>query len=87
MSKKEEYKAVVQGGFIPDILASIQQQYFKRYPIDFPHDKEPTGEVLAAVNDDMPDQEMKAPDFSTMSGEEYAAALEVLEARRKTLMF
>ena len=86
-SKKEEYKAAVQAGFAADALATIQRQYFKRYPVDFPHDQEPPPEVLAAVDDDLPDQEVEAPDPSTMGDEEYAAAMENLETRRKTLTF
>ena len=87
MSKKEEYQAAVQAGLTADVLASIQRQYFKRYPVDFPHDEEPAAAALAAVDDDLPDPEMEAPDSATMSGEEYAAALEGLERRRKALMF
>ena len=86
-SKKEEYKAAVKAGFAADTLATIQRQYFKRYPVDFPHDLEPAPEVLAAVDDDSPDQEVKAPDPSTMDDQEYAAAMEILESRRKTVAF
>jgi hypothetical protein len=87
MSKKEEYKVAMQAGVAADVLATIQRQYFKRYPVDFPHDEEPAAEVLAAVDDDLPDQETQPPDSSIMSDEEYEAALEVLETRRKVLVF
>jgi len=86
-SKKEEYRAAMQDGVGADVLASIQRQYFKRYPVDFPHDEEPTAEVLAAVDDDLPDQETQAPNSSTMNDDEYAAALKALGMRRKTLVF
>lgn len=87
MSKKEEYKVAMQAGVAADVLATIQRQYFKRYPVDFPHDKEPAAEVLAAVDDDLPDQETQSPDSSMMSDDEYAVALEILETRRKALVF
>ena len=87
MTKKEEYKAAVQAGFAADALATIQRQYFKRYPVDFPHDQEPAPEVLAAVDDNLPEHEVEAPDPSTMDDQEYAAAMEILETRRKALMF
>ena len=87
MSKKSEYKAAVQGGFAADALANIQRQYLKRYPIDLPHDQEPAPEVLAAVDDDLQDPDVEAPDPSTMGEQEYAAALEVLETRRNLLTF
>jgi hypothetical protein len=86
-SKKQEYKTAVQTGVAADVLANIQRQYFKRYPVDFPHDEEPAAEVLAAVDDDFPEEETQSPDSSTMNGEEYAAALKALETRRKTLVF
>jgi hypothetical protein len=86
-SKKEEYNVAMQAGVAADVLASIQRQYFKRYPVDFPHDEEPTADVLAAVDDDFPEEETQSPDSSTMNGEEYAAALKALETRRKTLVF
>ena len=87
LSKKAEYKEAVQGGFAADALANIQRQYFKRFPIDLPHDQEPAPEVVAAVDDDLPDKEVEAPDPSTMSEQEYASALETLETRRKLLIF
>jgi hypothetical protein len=87
VSKKEEYRAAVQAGFAADALATIQRQYFKRYPVDFPHDQEPAPEALAAVNDDLADQEIEAPDPSTMDDQEYTAAMEILETRRKMLTF
>jgi hypothetical protein len=87
VSKKAEYKAAVQGGFAADALASIQRQYLKRYPIDFPHDQEPASEDLAAVDDDLPDPEVEAPDSSNMDEQEYASAMEVLETRRKLLIY
>jgi hypothetical protein len=68
-------------------LASIQRQYLKRYPIDFPHEKEPAPEVLAAVDDDSPERDFEALDPSTMNEQEYALALENLENRRKLLLF
>lgn len=87
ISKKSEYREAVKGGYAADALASIQRQYLKRYPIDFPHDQEPAPEVLDAVNDDSPEQDFEAPDSSTMSKEEYTLALENLEQRRKLLLF
>ena len=87
LSKKLAYKEGVQGGYAADALANIQRQYLKRYPIDFPHEKEPAPEVLAAVDDDSPEQDFEAPDPSTMDEQEYALALENLENQRKLLLF
>jgi hypothetical protein len=87
MSKKSEYKEAVKGGYAADALANIQRQYLKRYPIDFPHDQEPAPEVLAAVDDDSPEQEFETPNSSTMNEQEYGLALENLEKRRKLLLF
>ena len=87
MSKKSEYKAAVQGGFAADALVNIQQEYLKWYPIDLPHDQEPVPEVLAVVDNDLPDSDVEAPDPLTMGEQEYAAALEALETQRNLLTF
>ena len=50
----------MQAGVTADVPATIQRQYFKRYLVDFPHDEEPAAEVLAAVDDDLPDQEKES---------------------------
>lgn len=82
-----EEDVAMQAGVAADVLASIQRQYFKQYPVDFPHDEEPTADVLAAVDNDFPEEETQSLDSSTMNGEEYAAALKALETRRKMLVF
>jgi hypothetical protein len=87
LSKKSDYEAAVKGGYAADALAVIQRQYLKRYPIDLPHEQEPTAEALAAVDDDLPDKDFEAPDSSKMGEREYASALENLENRKKLLLF
>ena len=51
----------MQAGVTADVLATIQRQYkFKRYLVDFAHDEELAAEVLAALDDDLPDQEKES---------------------------
>ena len=57
LSQKPAYKVGVLGGYAADALSQIQCKYFKRYPIDLPHQEEPSVEWLAAVDDDTPDVE------------------------------
>ena len=57
LSQKPAYKVGVLGGYTADALSQIQCKYFKRYPIDLPHQEEPSVEWLAAVDDDTPDVE------------------------------
>ncbi|KDR70603.1 hypothetical protein GALMADRAFT_214374 [Galerina marginata CBS 339.88] len=47
----------VTSGYAKDMLMLIQRRYFKRYPLDLPHEDEPSAEHLAAINDNEPDPE------------------------------
>lgn len=57
LSQKAAYSAGVAGGYATDALALIQHHYFKRYPIDLPHEQEPDAEALASIDYDAPDVE------------------------------
>ncbi|KAF9470057.1 hypothetical protein BDN70DRAFT_902420 [Pholiota conissans] len=89
MGEKAAYSAGVAGGYAADALARIQQRYFKRFPIDLPHDVDPPADVLASIDDDAanPVPEVVEPDPQRLTVEEFAAALEEIEARRKLLHF
>jgi hypothetical protein len=87
MSQKPAYSAGVMGGYAADALALIQRNYLKRFPIDLPHNEEPTEEWLASVNDDEPDPDQVPPDIESLSEEDYIVATKVLEERQKLLAF
>ncbi|KDR72463.1 hypothetical protein GALMADRAFT_73731 [Galerina marginata CBS 339.88] len=84
---KPAYSEGVKGGFAADALAIIQRGYFKRFPVDLPHEEEPTAESLAAVDDEAPEPDRMAPDEDALGEEEYAAALQEVEVRRKTFVY
>ena len=86
VAQKTAYKAGVVGGYAADALAEIQRKYFKRYPIDLPHDEEPSAEWLAAIDDNTPDMEQHEPDISPDGDEDDAAAKKIVE-RRSLLIF
>ena len=87
LSQKPAYKAGVLGGYAADALSQIQRKYFKRYPIDLPHQEEPSAEWLAAVDDDAPDAEQEEPHASANDDEELAAAVERMAERTLLLGF
>ena len=87
ISQKPAYSAGVVGGYAADALAAIQRKYHKRFPIDLPHDEEPSEESMASVDDEEPNPEQAAPDIETLSEEEYACAMEALEKRRTLVAF
>jgi len=87
VSQKPAYSAGVLGGYAADALALIQRKYLKRFPIELPHDEEPTEEWLASVNNDEPDPDQLPPDIESLGEENYVAAMEVLERRQKLLAF
>ena len=87
LSQKADYKDGVVGGYAADALAKIQRRYFKCYPIDLPHFEEPAAEWLEAVDDEIPDVEQDEPDMTTLDEEQYAMAVEQLQARKLLLKF
>lgn len=87
VSQKPDYSAGVMGGYAADALALIQRKYFKRFPIDLPHNEEPTNEWLMSVNDDETDPDQVPPDIESLGEEDYIAAKEALEERQKLLAF
>jgi hypothetical protein len=87
ISQKPAYSAGVVDGYAADALAVIQRKYHKRFPIDLPHDEEPSEEWLASVDDEEPYPEQFAPDIETLGEEEYARAIEALEKRQKQVAF
>ncbi|KAH7903056.1 hypothetical protein BJ138DRAFT_974428, partial [Hygrophoropsis aurantiaca] len=57
MAEKPGYALVIKGHYLGDFLSNLTHCYFKRYPITLPHDEEPSPDVLASVDDDVPDPE------------------------------
>jgi hypothetical protein len=68
-------------------LALIQRKYLKCFPIDLPHNEEPTDDWLASVNDEEPDPDQVPPDLESLTEEDYIAATKELEERQKLLAF
>lgn len=87
MSEKPAYSAGVMDGYAADALALIQRKYLKRFPMDLPHNEEPTDEWLASVNDEGPDPDQVPPDIQSLSEEDYIAATKEMEERQKLLAF
>ncbi len=87
LGEKPPYKAAVSGGYARDALATIQRRYFKRFPIDLPDTVDPTPDQLAAIDDDMPDVEHKAPNAENMGLDEFEAAMKAFDDRQRLIQF
>ncbi|PPQ80261.1 hypothetical protein CVT24_006601 [Panaeolus cyanescens] len=87
LDAKAKYAADVEGGFVKDAVARIQRRYLKRYPIDLPHEQEPSPEHLAAVDDDAPDNEADPPNAELLEDDEYQAQLAVFEERARLIIY
>ena len=57
------------------MIALIQHKYLKRYPIDLPHNEEPSTEWLAAVDDDAAEEELAGPNIDALDKDELAEAM------------
>ncbi|PPQ90036.1 hypothetical protein CVT25_006156, partial [Psilocybe cyanescens] len=57
------------------------------YPIDLPHDEEPSEEHLASINDDAPELEAEEPDPEKLSPAEYAIAVEKMRERSAAVTY
>jgi hypothetical protein len=86
-SQKFDYQAGVVGGYTADALAQIQRKYLKRYPIDLPHNEEPSTEWLAAVDDEAAEEELAGPDVDALDEDELAEAMVKSEERRTMLCY
>ena len=87
MNEKPSYAAGVLGGYAGDALLKIQRRYFRRFPIDLPHDQEQSVEFLANVNDNAPDKEEEVVDFDNLTPVEVEAMMERIKERRKLIEF
>ncbi|KAF9471420.1 hypothetical protein BDN70DRAFT_938959 [Pholiota conissans] len=89
MNEKANYSAAVVGGYAADAVAQIQRRYFKRFPIDLPHDEDPSPEILNTIDDDAadPEPEINEPDPQRLTIEEFAAAMQDIEDRKKLLNY
>ena len=86
-SQTAEYQAGVVGGYATNALAQIQRKYLKRFPIDLPHNKEPSPEWLAAVDEEAAGEEHEGPDLDALNEDELAAAMVKLEEQQGMLRF
>ncbi|KAF9551577.1 hypothetical protein CPC08DRAFT_647562 [Agrocybe pediades] len=48
LAQKQAYSDAVKQGTVADVVADIQRQYFKRYPIELPHEQEPSPEAFTS---------------------------------------
>lgn len=87
MGEKDTYNQAVEGNYTSEALALIFRRYFKRYPLDLPHQTEPSPEHLAAVDDDAPDPEITEPDIFTMPRAQYDIAMQKLKERKDTIEY
>lgn len=74
-SKRAVFAAGVDKNQMGDVLMQILRAYFKRFPVDWPEEKEPTDEELAAVNDGDADPDVDNH-LDDLSAEEYEAEVE-----------
>jgi len=86
-SQTAEYQAGVVGDYAADALAQIQRKYLKCFPIDLPHNEEPSPEWLAAVDDKAAGEEHEGPDLNALNEDELVAAMVKLEERQGMLRF
>lgn len=74
--KNEEYANAIKLNIVDDVVAIIQHQYFKRFPITLPLNKEPSSEWLAQVDNDAPDPEILLPkEDNYATSNEYSQAM------------
>lgn len=87
ISQKEFYAIAVHEDNAAEAISIIQRRYFLRYPVELPHDEEPSAEHLAAVDDDTAVPDPEGPDPDIMSLEDYEVALSKWVDRQKLVLF
>ncbi|PPQ79593.1 hypothetical protein CVT24_010043 [Panaeolus cyanescens] len=84
---KESYALAIKEGRAKNFLVTLCRKYFKRYPIELPHDEEPSEEHLQAVDDNSPDPEYPIPEEDALDPEKYSKAIAELEERRRLIVY
>ncbi|KAF9030913.1 hypothetical protein BJ165DRAFT_1535574 [Panaeolus papilionaceus] len=87
LDAKPEYAAGVIGGYAKDAVARIQRRYFKVYPIELPHEQEPSEEHLKNIDYDAPDEELEPPSPELLDDEEYQKQLALYEAHQRLIVY
>jgi hypothetical protein len=87
LTEKPTYAQAVTGGHTHDGITDIQWPYFKCFPVDYPHDQEPTPEMVAGVDNNTPESEYVVPDPEVMGEDEYETAQKTFQERCKAVAF
>ena len=87
LEEKESYSTAIKEDYKKDALMNIQCRYFKQFPINLPHNVEPSNEYLASVNNDMADSEPAEPNKDKLSADEYEKELAKLEEQEKPIIY
>jgi len=87
LSQRVIYAEAISRDNRVECLMDIQRHYFKRFPIELPHNVDPDPEALKQVDDSAPDPEVVIPDETKMSAEEYASEKKKFEKHQEYLDF
>ncbi|PPQ97627.1 hypothetical protein CVT26_002550 [Gymnopilus dilepis] len=88
VAEQAGFAAAVANGTKEEFMKDLLRRYFKRFPIELPHNEDPSEEHLAAVDDNAPDPEPEAPnpmDYAE-SEAQYNAALAAFEGRNAVIV-
>lgn len=83
-SQLDGYTQALATSTAANFRAVLLRRYFKRYPINMPHEEEPTPEALAIVDDD---EEMDDEDISGLTAEEIAIRAKTIKKRRDVSLY
>lgn len=83
----EGYATAVVESRDNDFILDVQRRYLKRFPLSLPHDVEPSQELLDALDDNVPDPELKEPNPKNMPDEEYKSAKAAFDNDCALLLF
>ncbi|RDB25587.1 hypothetical protein Hypma_006940 [Hypsizygus marmoreus] len=87
LEQKPLYATAATGNYTADCIVDIQRRYFKWFPIDLPHDQEPSAESLAQVDDNAADPEPVAPNADELGAEEYEKEMADFECTQALIVF
>lgn len=71
----DDYAEAIDSGTVLDAVASIQRQFFKRFPVTLADNKDPSAEWLDKVDDNAAEPEILVPNEDSMTPDEYNVAM------------
>lgn len=85
-SQQNGYTQALSDGTRGNFIVDVVRKYFRRFPVELPHEDEPTKETLAAIDDDADEEDERLKEdemLKSLSADEVVKRKKVMQQRRE----